>query len=64
MKIIKGLVYTDKQYIEMLEKRINKVTDDLQNTLEKNDHIKIGNNELVQLDIDHIKYLINSLKGE
>lgn len=25
MKIIKGLVYTDKQYIEILEKRIDKV---------------------------------------
>lgn len=71
MKIINGLVYTDKQYIELLEKlikeinnSINEVVDDLQKTIELNEHIKIGNNELVQLDIDHIKYLINKLKGE
>ena len=71
MKIIKGLVYTDKQYIELLEKLIkeinnskNEVVDDLQKTIELNEHIKIGNNELVQLDIDHIKYLINKLNGE
>ena len=71
MKIINKRIYTDKQYIELLEKLIkeinnskNEVVDDLQKTIELNEHIKIGNNELVQLDIDHIKYLINKLKGE
>lgn len=43
---------------------INEVIEDLQDTLGINNHIKIGNNELVQLDIDHIKYLIDRLRGK
>lgn len=47
-----------------LQQRINKVIDDLNDTLEINQHMKIGNNELVQLDIDHIKKIIDILRGE
>ena len=47
-----------------LQDRIDKVIDDLNDTLEINKHIKIGNNELVQLDIDHIKKIIDILRGE
>lgn len=59
MKIIKGLVYTDKQYIELLEKRINKAIEYIE------EHSLNFNGESEQdLYIEEVKDLYKILKGE
>ena len=44
--------------------RINEVIEDLERTLEVNKHYKDKYNEWVNVDVDHIKYLLEKLKGE
>ena len=48
--------------VRVLEKRIEKVVEDLEKTKEING--KSRENSLINLDIDHINYLINILRGE
>ena len=61
MKIIKGLVYTDKQYIEMLEKRINKAIEYME---EKIDGNKFDTTDDVIILYNYIEDLLKILKGE
>lgn len=64
-KSIKEYLVLDDE-IRVLTNLINDVKEDLINTKRINNHFKDKyNNELINVDIDHIDYLINKLeKGE
>lgn len=52
-------------YIKELEERLIEVITDLEQVKEKNYHFKDSRgNEIIYMDIDHIDYLIKTLKGE
>lgn len=52
-------------YIKELEKRLIEVITDLENTKRLNYNFKDSKgNKIVYMDIDHIDYLIKTLKGE
>ena len=61
MKIIKGLVYTDKQYIEMLEKRIDKAIEYMEENIDGN---KFETSDEVIILYNYVEDLIRILKGE
>jgi methionine aminopeptidase len=50
--------------IKELEERIDKAIEDLKRTIKFNKHYKDKYNEWVNVDVDHIKYLLEILKGE
>lgn len=53
-----------EQEIEELQERIGEVMYDLEKTKKLNDkHILARDNVIIHLDIDHIEYLLNILKG-
>ena len=52
-------------YIKELEERLIEVITDLEQVKEKNYYFKDSKgNKIVYMDIDHIDYLIKTLKGE
>lgn len=52
-------------YIKELEERLIEVITDLEQIKEKNYHFEDSKgNKMVYMDIDHIDYLIKTLKGE
>ena len=67
MKIINGLVYTDKQYIEILEKQRNCVAAKVDKAIELTEDlykmIKEQDSDNVNL-IDRLEIILKSLKGE
>ena len=67
MKIIKGLVYTDKQYIETLEKQRNCVAAKVDKAIELTEELykmtKEQDSDNVNL-IDRLEIILKTLKGE
>lgn len=53
-----------EKVIRKYEEMRNKAIEDLERTLEVNKHYKDNYNEWINVDIDHIKYLLEILKGE
>lgn len=49
--------------VRVLEKRIEKAIEDLEKTKRLNTKQQLGDFTLIELDIDHINYLLNILEG-
>lgn len=65
MKIINGLVYTDKQYIELLEKRLNKAIEYIEEHKQLSMFADLRKENTHQYDLEcDADDLLKILKGE